>query len=379
MIAHPSPANRERVETLDLLRVVAVLGVVFYHYAFRGAAADGLTAVSLPDLAPYAKYGSLGVQLFFVISGFVIAYSADGRTAMGFAIARFARIYPAFLVCMTVTFAVTLAIGAPRFEATNGQWLANLIVLSPALKQPFMDGAYWSIVSELTFYAWVFLFLLLGRFRRDIDNIILFWIVVSIVNETVLQSPFLRRLFVTDQSGFFCAGLVLYEIYCGRRGRTVVILLMLASLMAVNQALLAADWDRAHYQVEFDNVVVAALAIACIAAVGLAMCVRRLRVPAPVVAAAGGLTYSMYLLHQHIGYMLLNRFTGQADPATLIVLVFLAILLASFLVWRFIERPARGWTRDALSRALAYLGSRTAPAVPPIARPLKVRPTPPGR
>ena len=67
---------------------------------------------------------------------------------------------------MTITFIVTLAIGAPRIEASVTQWLANFVILSPTLKQPFMDGAYWSIVYELTFYAWVFLLLLIGKFRR---------------------------------------------------------------------------------------------------------------------------------------------------------------------------------------------------------------------
>ena len=86
--------------------------MLLFHYGFRGAAADGFTAVSLPDLTSIAKYGYLGVQLFFIISGFVIAYSAEGRTATGFAIARIARIYPGFVFCMTATFIATLAIGA---------------------------------------------------------------------------------------------------------------------------------------------------------------------------------------------------------------------------------------------------------------------------
>jgi peptidoglycan/LPS O-acetylase OafA/YrhL len=41
------------------LRLVAVLAVVLFHYGFRGAAADGLAAVSLPELSGIAKYGYL--------------------------------------------------------------------------------------------------------------------------------------------------------------------------------------------------------------------------------------------------------------------------------------------------------------------------------
>jgi hypothetical protein len=98
------PASRGRVETLDLLRLFAALAVVAYHYTFRGFAADDMTWVHVDAVVPVTKYGYLGVQLFFVISGFVIAYSAEGRNARQFFIARAARLYPGFLACMTITF-----------------------------------------------------------------------------------------------------------------------------------------------------------------------------------------------------------------------------------------------------------------------------------
>src|SRR3954469_8577552 len=93
-----------RVPALDLLRLVAVLGVMAFHYGFRGPTAQDVTHVALPELAAFGRYGFLGVSVFFVISGFVISYSAEGRTGPGFAIARAARIYPTYLLCMTLTF-----------------------------------------------------------------------------------------------------------------------------------------------------------------------------------------------------------------------------------------------------------------------------------
>ena len=100
-------AGLARVQALDLLRLVAVLGVILFHYGFRGPTAFNVTHVAVPELTWIARYGFLGVPIFFVISGFVIAYSAEGRTATTFAIARFSRIYPCFLFCMTLTFTVT--------------------------------------------------------------------------------------------------------------------------------------------------------------------------------------------------------------------------------------------------------------------------------
>ena len=126
-------SSTPRVEALDLL-LVAVLGVVLYHFGFWGPGSNGIPAI--PWLMPVAKYGFRGVPAFFVISGFVIAYSTEGRTAVGFAIARFGRIYPNFVFCMTLTFLALLVWGPPHFEATPAQWFANLFIAAPALGPP---------------------------------------------------------------------------------------------------------------------------------------------------------------------------------------------------------------------------------------------------
>ena len=107
-----------------------------FHYAFRGAAADDLSAVSLPDIADVAKYGYLGVDLFFVISGFVIAYSADGRTPAEFAIARFARIYPGFLAAGVIGLAAT--------------WLSHCPMPAAVLPPTAIRNNFWLSASSLS-------------------------------------------------------------------------------------------------------------------------------------------------------------------------------------------------------------------------------------
>src|SRR5258708_8881502 len=71
----------DRIETLDGLRAVAVLGVVLYHYFVRFAATGGGPALypyaNVYAEFPIAKYGFMGVQLFFVVSGFVIAMTLE--------------------------------------------------------------------------------------------------------------------------------------------------------------------------------------------------------------------------------------------------------------------------------------------------------------
>ena len=375
---HGDAHSRTRVEALDLLRLIAVLGVMLFHYAFRGAAADGLTTVSWSQVEGVAKYGYLGVQMFFVISGFVIAYSADGRTAIGFAIARAARIYPAFVFCMTLTFLVMVLFGAPRFEATFAQWAANLAIVSPALKQPFMDGAYWSIVYELVFYSWIFLLIAAGAFRRRIDLIVAIWLTLSMVNEFGFDSEILRKLLLTGQSGFFAAGLMLYEMYRERRDAVVQVLFAGATAVAVVQGVLGVQWLREHFGIPFSDAVVAAVCLASIAAVAMGTKARRVRLPARLVVALGGLTYPLYLLHQHIGYIALTSLDGYAAAPVLVCAVILGMCALAFVTWRFVDLPGQQMMRTALTKAAvaARLHPRKSPpagSLPAVA-PIVTRP-----
>jgi peptidoglycan/LPS O-acetylase OafA/YrhL len=353
-LAVGAPKPHGRVEILDLLRAVAVLAVLIFHYGFRGSAGDqNFTDLSLPALAPYAKYGFLGVQLFFVISGFVIAYSAERRSALEFGIARIARIYPGFIVCMTLTFIVTLAFGAPRFQATFTEWLANFIIAAPGLRQPFMDGAYWSLVCEVIFYAWFALLLMTG-WRRHIDVVIIVWMALAVLNHEV-HSSVLQRVFLTDQSGFFAAGLVIYEMYCGRRDATIKLLLALSSVIAVGQSLDLTQWGRVHYQVAYDDRVAGALSLLVIAAVGLSLRVRRLPISSAVVVGIGGITYPLYLLHQNIGYMMFNAVGNTVPPLLVVGVTAAGVTLLAWIIWRFVERPGQRLVKRLLSLTAAHL------------------------
>src|SRR2546430_7955970 len=84
-----------------------------------------MSVMPYPLLASVSKYGGLGVELFFMISGFVILMTAASGNLRRFIISRIVRLYPAFWACCTITFAVTIAIGEPRYSASVGQYLVD--------------------------------------------------------------------------------------------------------------------------------------------------------------------------------------------------------------------------------------------------------------
>ena len=349
-------SDPSRVPGLDLLRLVAVAAVVLYHYGFWGPASNGGPQVALPYLAPYAQYGFLGVPIFFTISGFVIAYSAEGRTPVGFAIARFSRIYPTFLFCMTLTFTTILLLGGANFEVTFAQWTANLFIAAPALGHSYVDTSYWSLVIEIVFYTWVAAFLALGLFPRRIDAIILVWLGITFANELTIDAPVFEKLFMADDSGFFAVGLLIYEHYRGRRDFKLYSILALSVGTSVFQAIHKLERLGVHTGGTFDARVVAAICLVAIVVIFLATRIRKLPLPAGLVLAVGGITYPLYLLHMQMGYTILAAVAPVRNAGLWTTAIILGAVALAWATWRFVERPAHRWTKKYLGVLAAGLG-----------------------
>lgn len=352
-IQHSKPS---RVPGLDLLRLVAVGAVIFYHYGFWGPASNGVPQVALPYLASYAQYGFLGVPIFFTISGFVIAYSTEGRTPIGFAIARFSRIYPTFLFCMTLTFATILLLGGTSFKVTLAQWFANLFVAAPALGQSYVDTAYWSLVIEIVFYAWVALFMALGLFPRRIDAVILVWLGITFANELTIDAPIFEKLFMADDSGFFAVGLLIYEYFRGRRDLALYGIFTLSVGTSVFQAIHKLEHLGVHTGSSFDARVAAAICFVSIAVIFLTTRIRELPLPTGLILAAGGITYPLYLLHMQIGYTILAAAAPVPNADLWTAGIVLGAIVLAWVTWRFIDRPAHRWTKSYLTTLAEKLG-----------------------
>ncbi len=353
-----------RIIRLDGLRFIAAMMVVFFHYAFRGEAAGVAPALDLPVwLSGLSRYGYFGVNLFFMISGFVIAYSAQGRTPLDFGISRAARLYPTYVAAMTLTCVVTLFLGAPTFTTDAGHYIANLTMLAPAFGKTLMDGAYWSIVLEIIFYCWVFVFMASGHFRRDCERIILIWLTIALYNEFFFEVKVLRFLFLTEFAGFFAAGILIFRWRAGLAGAGTAALLLLSlavSLVTTSNGLAVIE---ANYQTDYPDLLVSAMVIALYGVFLASTSDTPTLVPARYIAAAGTITYPLYLIHQHAGYIALKQFKGVVGDGVLITLVIAAMLLAAILIRIVVDRPLvplfkRGlkWLAANLVRAMPGLG-----------------------
>jgi peptidoglycan/LPS O-acetylase OafA/YrhL len=153
---------------VDGVRFAAALVVCLFHLSFYAWASDGSTtahmfvhAGAFPALTPWTWFGWVGVEVFFVISGFVIANSANGETPIAFVKSRMLRLLPAAWICATITLTAWLIAGHPIGEMLQ-PYLRSLLLWR---KGPWIDGAYWSLAVEIAFYTLIFVMLALQRFE----------------------------------------------------------------------------------------------------------------------------------------------------------------------------------------------------------------------
>lgn len=324
-----------RFNELDLFRFLAAIAVVMYHWTFRGAAARNLTSFSIPEFAPWVKYGYLGVDLFFILSGFVILLSIQGKGPIEFIISRFTRLYPAFWTCCTVTFLVCWFARSEQFPVTLRQFFANLTMFNFYIGQPNIDGVYWTLMEEMKFYAFVFVLLCFRQSHR-IETYLQVWLVASLA---CYLSQRRELMFLTSAhwSGHFIAGATYFLI--NRSGLTPrrVLLLLTAGSYSTYMAASNAEMLSERYHADFDPLVIAA-AVVSFHALFFAVSQGWTQFSSKAFRMLGNLTYPLYLLHQNIGYLALNQFSQTSRPILALSLVTGAVLLASWAVYFLVER-----------------------------------------
>lgn len=338
---------KRRLKELDLLRFLAAMAVVFFHYAFRGYAKGDMSEMPYPLLAEPAKYGYLGVELFFMISGFVILMTASSNDLKVFFISRVVRLCPAFWVCCTLTFIITLAIGQPRYTATVYQYVINMAFLSDLTGVLPIDGVYWSLFVEIQFYLMISVLLGFKKIDR-IELYLVLWLLISATAE-ILSFEKLRSILITDYAAYFAAGATFYLIWAKGLTKLRALLLAGALALACYTAIVWAELLEPKYSTEYDPVIVCSI-ISVFFVVFFLIAMNKTGVIGTLNwTLLGALTYPLYLLHQMIGFMIFNIAYPAVNPHWLLWGTIALMISASYLIHKKIEVPIAGLLKKSLS------------------------------
>jgi peptidoglycan/LPS O-acetylase OafA/YrhL len=360
--------TRPTIVGLEVVRFTAAFAVMCFHLcATSWAVPTSVGAqivgggIEFPRLFHLTWFGWLGVEIFFVLSGVVIAYSAEGSTPFVFLRSRVIRFYPAAWICASLTgFALLL------LEQTGGrhlfrQW-ASSMMLSPI--PPWVDPVYWTLGIEMVFYAAIFLLLSLHRF----DKLELFaWIMGGVstaywVAGTIFAHDFISRhlwnrileLSLVPYGCYFAAGVMAYII--SRHGPSFTRILAIALFFGTG--LIEIGYKVEDASQLFHSAQSAWWPRLCFAAATILIFVSmRYKVEsgkwgARTLRMFGLATYPLYLLHQTIGAALLRVGMGRGFSQTgALVFSLVTCVVASLVIAGLIEPPLQSLVRRFFDRA----------------------------
>ena len=340
-------AQSLRYDRVQVLRFFAALGVVLYH-------SNVYLQAKRPDAGVFVRFFdhhfSWGVELFFVISGFVIAHSIERMSVAEFARRRLLRIYPAYWL------AVGLVLGAKWLLWGGAPGAGDLVRALTLL--PFGQISYplfieWSLVYEIFFYVLVCVAALAG-WKRTRDLLCIGWL-AAIAVDTFLAAvsataflPTARQIFFSGFNVPFIIGMIVHRVHLRvPDGLRAYALLLAPALVLVSDLFLRTETRILVQGLGFGALVLWAV---------LADRHRRLAPGNPLVAL-GDWSYGLYLMHVPVITILLALGAGATASNEALYVALAATAVAVGSVYGAIETLFYRWllrvTRHARAPAAA--------------------------
>lgn len=314
----------DRIKILDAFRGIAALMVVAYHYTTR------YNQIFSVESFFSMSFGWLGVPLFFMLSGFVITLTLNNSVSISdFFLKRFIRLYPTYWICLVISIIFIYSNSILQdSKISSFEIVANFSMFQEFFDLRHVDGSYWSLLPELKFYAMMGLlfFFKLNKNIFVVNSVILGYCLLHYF----FPIPFIWRVLNVHYVLLFIIGIHLYTIY--KKQHTIhnhlfVLLNLILSLFLYQLAQPS------------QNIFFLGITFGFIVFVFYLFAYNKLEFlsKSKILLFFGMISYPFYLLHQNIGYIIINYFETNFNLRLLgtIIAFFLTIGLASIIVFRF--------------------------------------------
>jgi peptidoglycan/LPS O-acetylase OafA/YrhL len=328
---HSSPG---RLLELDVLRGLAAFGILCFHYTTRYTV-DFSPAD--PALFQFPK-GFYFFHFFFMISGFVIYMTLEKtQRPLDFIVSRFSRLFPCYWAAIILTFTAVSVFHLPKLGVSLKTALINLTMLQDWFGVHRVDGVYFTLSVELSFYLVMFL-LFAAKKLKYIEIFGLGWLILMVFNNRLLgfthhhMPGWIRATGLLTFGHLFVAGIFFYNLKT--KGNTWFRHAGIALCLLVQHML--------RFEIAGTIVGVAFFLIFYLFVMGkLSWIVNK-----PMVFL-GTISYAGYLTHQNLGYIIIRYLYSIHANAFLrfIIPTLCSILIATALTYG-LERPAMVYIRS---------------------------------
>lgn len=348
-----SPPLKIEFKTVQILRAIAAASVVYFH------------TFATPH------FGRFGVDVFFVISGFVMAMIvAKGQKAIDFAVQRLIRIVPLYWL-VTTAFLIAAKIRpdlAPSTDPGVLDYIRSLFFI-PYFKQ---DGTLspiitmgWTLNYEMYFYLCVFAAIAISRKHSG-------WIVFGLLLTTYvllgksINDPVAREFFGNEILVEFVLGMLIFTLYQRGMMRGSAPLLLLGAVAAYC-LMVTGEMRYAAVNRALMFGLPSAMLVYC--GIGLESTVAAMpsRIT-HILVGVGNASYATYMTHyfviQSVKKIVIQRFSANFSPLWVLA-TFIAVLVAGHMIDRLVDKPLNRMLRRVMNGRASVAGASTGASYRP--------------
>ncbi|WP_172191682.1 acyltransferase family protein [Actinomyces faecalis] len=359
MTADISPKDTSpRFRELDGLRGIAALSVVIGHLTVTY---DDHYAGGGEPLFKFT-YGAFGVEIFFLISGFVILMTAfRAERPLQFVISRVTRLYPAYWISIAISVILGLSLPSLAVPTDAITIIGNMTMVQRWLFVENLDGTHWTLAVEMQFYLLILILLIVTKCRISRRSLLIFsslWLAASSgvsvwaypkshgIDPSLVptMTKIAINLSLAQYAPLFIGGAYLF---ISRKSSRYHPMVAVSGLASVGSAYLLADIRHAAAV----SVIYVIFSVVTLRSDSTSMLLW-----APF-TWLGKISYSLYITHSLVCYSVMQFLIEPIGRNAAMLLAFIICLLVAWSVWRVGENtlsPAwrRAWTRS-LSRKSA--------------------------
>lgn len=350
-----APSQNSQLETLQILRAVASTSVVYYHIG---------SVPCFGGVGSLLCFGGFGVDIFFVLSGFVMAMiAATGQTKSRFAVNRISRIVPLYWVL--TTFLLALAVVMPELLNSTTANLSNYlrsIFFIPYFKEngtlmPLLFVG-WSLNYEMFFYVCVGLSLIIARKYS-------LWLTVGLLLAVYIgfghyaDNQVFNRFFGNEIMLEFALGMFAFLAYDKRYLARISLGVMVAVGLAGYFFMAAVEANALHFS-RILSYGVPSFLVVC-SAVGLERVVNSApRAAVKVLVGVGDASYATYLSHAYVTEAVRKILSQKFSLINLnslvgVVLTLCLALTVGAVIYKLIDKPLSQCCKARMERLLVLL------------------------
>ena len=308
-----------RINVLDGFRALAILIVLLFHYFSRWT-----TIYPYGEKYDFFGYGKMGVQLFFIISGFVILYTLENtNNFVAFWKKRMIRLFPAMLIASIITYFVFVLFDTELlFPASHflKNILASITFLPPdsiasifnnKVQLDYISGSYWSLWPEIQFYVFVSVIYFSNKNRFQLTFFTLTFMLLFfnfILHHIYIDNYFIntaRNFFVifnlVESLPYFCFGVLFYHIY-----KNKILIKETSIYLKIYFTGLLLFLVYCNYWVMYKLVLIFCFLLLFIALIYYPKAIRFLE--NKILLKIGISSYFLYLIHENIGVLMIYKY-----------------------------------------------------------------------